>query len=419
MLNAAATPVLAPVNEDAGAPVGAVGTLVSSLVNLNPPSGGGLDNVTDADATAVTGIALTGTNGANGTWYFSTNNGGAWTAVSGATDGNALLLAADADTRLYFQANLNFNGTVTNAITFRAWDQSSGTAGSYVDSSTNGGSTAFSSAIDSANLTVQGVNDPPVAASDVLYVSNSTTVTLSLATLLGNDTDIDGLALTISPTPAPPFAAAADQFAVNPTLNGDGTFSFTTDASGGTVAAPVARTFTYTLSDGAGGTTVGTVTVNVLTVAPGNTVDIVDLSSLTNYQAAYIDARAGADTVTDGSGLSVLLGGVGADALTGNAGNDLLIGDDGNDDLTGGWQRRTSRGIGNNDSMNGGTAPRTCSTSPMARRHVTFTLVQACRIDLDNERHRQSRQQRHVHEHRGRHRHQPQRHDHRQQRAMM
>ena len=80
VLNAAATPVLSSVAEDAGAPVGAVGTLVSSLVNLNPPAGG-LDNVTDADSGAVTGIALTGTDNANGTWYYSTNNGGTWTAV--------------------------------------------------------------------------------------------------------------------------------------------------------------------------------------------------------------------------------------------------------------------------------------------------------------------------------------------------
>ena len=39
VLNAGATPVLAAENEDAGAPVGAVGTLVSSLVNLTPPVG--------------------------------------------------------------------------------------------------------------------------------------------------------------------------------------------------------------------------------------------------------------------------------------------------------------------------------------------------------------------------------------------
>ena len=74
VLNAGATPVLTAENEDAGVAVGAVGTLVSSLVNLNPPAGG-LDNVTDADSGALTGIALTATNTTNGTWFYSTNNG--------------------------------------------------------------------------------------------------------------------------------------------------------------------------------------------------------------------------------------------------------------------------------------------------------------------------------------------------------
>ena len=129
VLNAAATPVLQNVTEDAGGPIGAVGTLVSTLVNLNPPAGG-LDNVADADNGAVTGIALTGLNAVNGTWFYSTNGGANWTAVGVVSDSSALLLAADANTRLYFQPNANFNGTVTNAITFRAWDQSSGSAGS-------------------------------------------------------------------------------------------------------------------------------------------------------------------------------------------------------------------------------------------------------------------------------------------------
>ena len=47
-------------------------------------------------------------------------------------------------------------------------------------------------------FTITGSNENPVAAKDILYVSNSTTVTLSLSTLLGNDTDVDGLALRIS-----------------------------------------------------------------------------------------------------------------------------------------------------------------------------------------------------------------------------
>ena len=125
VLNSAATPVLAAENEDAGAPVGAVGTLVSSLVDLNPPAGG-LDNVTDADSGAVTGIALDGDVNDERSWWYSLDNGAHWTdvnAVSAVSNTNALLLAADADTRIYFQPNANFSGSISSAITFRAWDQ--------------------------------------------------------------------------------------------------------------------------------------------------------------------------------------------------------------------------------------------------------------------------------------------------------
>ena len=43
---------LASVHEDAGAPVGAVGTLISAMADLNPPAGG-QDNVTDPDGDGV------------------------------------------------------------------------------------------------------------------------------------------------------------------------------------------------------------------------------------------------------------------------------------------------------------------------------------------------------------------------------
>ena len=129
------------------------GTLVSSLVSLS----GGVNNVTDVDGT-VTGIALTGTGG-TGTWLYSTNGGTNWNPVGAVTDTSALLLAANAGTRLYFlPADPDFNGTINNAITFRAWDQSTGTNGqSGVDVSVNGTTTAFSTATDTANITIADV----------------------------------------------------------------------------------------------------------------------------------------------------------------------------------------------------------------------------------------------------------------------
>ncbi len=124
MLDATKSPVLSTIIEDAPAPVGAVGTLVSTLVDFASPAGQ-VDNVTDVDGTAL-GIALTGVTG--GTLWFSTNSGGLWTQVVSVSDASAILLAANATTRVYFQPSANSNGTVTNAITFRAWDQSTGTA---------------------------------------------------------------------------------------------------------------------------------------------------------------------------------------------------------------------------------------------------------------------------------------------------
>ena len=51
-------------------------------------------------------------------------------------------------------------GTITDAITFAAWDQTSGTAGTYADTTNNGGHYAFSTATDTVSMTI----DPAVGA---------------------------------------------------------------------------------------------------------------------------------------------------------------------------------------------------------------------------------------------------------------
>ncbi|MBP2300815.1 DUF4347 domain-containing protein [Azospirillum picis] len=151
------SPVLtAQSQSDTANPSGAVGTLVSQLVN-----GTGIANYTDADSNAP-GMALTATNASGGTWYYTTDGGSTWTAVGSVSTGSALLLKADASTRLYLKSNGTYSGTLNDAVTFRAWDGTAGTVGSRADTSTNGGSTAFSSATDTASLTVNTVNHAPV-----------------------------------------------------------------------------------------------------------------------------------------------------------------------------------------------------------------------------------------------------------------
>jgi len=372
ILSAAATPALASVNEDAGGPIGAVGTLVSSLVNLNPPAGG-LDNVSDADSGAATGIALTGVNAANGSWWYSTNGGANWAAVGTVSDTSALLLAADANTRVYFQANSNFSGTVTDGLTFRAWDQTSGTAGTTASTVTNGNSSAFSSATDTAGITVNAVNDNPVAAADRIIVSSSTLVTLSASSLLGNDTDIDGFALTITSVGSAVGISGLTLDAAN------GTISFTS----GSTAGATAGSFQYTVSDGAGGTATATATIDIRAVSSGNSTDTIDLSTAGTYQASFIDGRGGADDLTGGAGGDVFIGGSGngADTLLGSSGNDLLIGGDGNDALSGGAGNDVLRGgLGNGDTMDGGAGSEDLLDFSDGTLAVNFTLVQSAAL---------------------------------------
>lgn len=141
-----ASPTLSTVNEDA---VTNNGQLVSALNS----------SITDADTGAVLGgIAITSLKNGNGTWQFRLNNTGNWTSIDSASDSNALLLRpADA---VRFLPNAK-NATTAN-FQFRAWDQSSGSAGSTADASSNGGTSAFSSTANTASITVTAVNDAPV-----------------------------------------------------------------------------------------------------------------------------------------------------------------------------------------------------------------------------------------------------------------
>ncbi|MEG4216575.1 DUF4347 domain-containing protein, partial [Microcoleus sp. Pol14C6] len=147
------TVTLTNILEDSSAPTGAVGNLISSIAAIGT-------NITDPDIGAVAGIAITAAD-TNGSWFYTIDGGTTWNALGAVSNTNARLLTANANTRIYFQPNANYNGTVTNGITFRAWDTLSGTNGGTANSSTNGSSTVFSTATDTAAITVTPVNDKP------------------------------------------------------------------------------------------------------------------------------------------------------------------------------------------------------------------------------------------------------------------
>jgi len=120
VLDATKSPTLGTVAANLTAPTNG-STTGSVLVNSLIDHGGSLNNYTDAN-NDLAGIAITGVN-SNGTLYYSTNGGTSWAQLTGTVSAtSALTLAADANTRVYFKPNAGYAGTLSDAITFKAWD---------------------------------------------------------------------------------------------------------------------------------------------------------------------------------------------------------------------------------------------------------------------------------------------------------
>lgn len=107
---------LQPVSEDPGAPFGRVGTPVALLIDTD----GTLQNFSDSDGDPP-GIAVVATNLQGGTLWASTDNGDSWFVSTSVSEADPLLLTAGVS-RLYFQPDADFNGTISNLLTIRAWD---------------------------------------------------------------------------------------------------------------------------------------------------------------------------------------------------------------------------------------------------------------------------------------------------------
>ncbi|MDB5862777.1 MAG: hypothetical protein JWO70_583, partial [Betaproteobacteria bacterium] len=155
---------LTAINEDASANPG---TLVSALLS---------GHVTDGNSGASSGIAVTAVDNTNGAWQYSTTGGAAWIAFGTPGSSTARLLAADAGSYVRFVPAVNWNGAVAAGLTFRAWDQTSGTAGGTADTTANGGATAFSSSTAASGITVNAVNDAPSLSGGTLAAIDEDTI---------------------------------------------------------------------------------------------------------------------------------------------------------------------------------------------------------------------------------------------------
>jgi hypothetical protein len=69
------------------------------------------------------------------------------------------------------------------AITLRAWDRTSGSNGGTADTTTNGGTSAFSATSDTVALTVAALNDAPTRLLSSVPLANANEDSASVATI--------------------------------------------------------------------------------------------------------------------------------------------------------------------------------------------------------------------------------------------
>ncbi len=170
------------------------GTLVSAII-----ASAGANLITDADSGALTGIAVIAVDNSNGTWQYDKDGGSNFTAFPAVAENQAVLL--DGGAKIRFVPNANYFGTVDVGISFRAWDGTSGANGdTNVDTTTNGGTTAFSSATETAAIIVNAINDLPVFTSTAITEATpetpyNYTVTASDVENAGSDLKFSGITL--------------------------------------------------------------------------------------------------------------------------------------------------------------------------------------------------------------------------------
>ena len=193
-------------------------------------------------------------------------------------DGDALTVTS-VTAPSHGQASVNANGTVhyvSNANYF------GNDAFGYSVSDGHGGTASAT-----VTVHVQGVQDPPVAVDDTATTLEDTAGDINVLT---NDTDADGDALTVTSVGS----------AVNgtPTINSNGTVHFVPNPNFAGIGS-----FDYTVSDGHGGSDVGSVHV---TVTPVNDppVAVNDSGSTTAGVAVTLNVLAN-DTDIEGSALGV------------------------------------------------------------------------------------------------------------------
>ncbi|MBF0621417.1 MAG: tandem-95 repeat protein, partial [Magnetococcales bacterium] len=153
-------------------------------------------NQSDVDDASESGIAITYTDNTNGMWQYSLDSGSSWNDMDGLSDSNALTLAYMSGTYVRFVPNADWSGDA--GISFRAWDQTTGSDGTTTDASTVGGGSAFSETLIESSVTVYGSNDAPTLTIPGTYYTVDEDSDLTLTGLAIDDIDAGSEAVSVT-----------------------------------------------------------------------------------------------------------------------------------------------------------------------------------------------------------------------------
>ena len=179
--------------------------------------------------------------------------------LDGDTDAEGDPLAAAIDSGPAHASSFALNADGSFSYTH---DGSETTSDSFTYHANDG---ALDSYVATVTITVNPVNDAPVADNDAYGVNEGGTVSDVAPGVLAGDTDAEGTPLQALLVTGPSHAAAF-------TLNTDGSFSYTHDGS----EVPPVELFTYMANDGSLSSNVATVTI---TITPVDDAPVLDLDA--------------------------------------------------------------------------------------------------------------------------------------------
>ncbi|MBP2237161.1 hypothetical protein J2Z31_003675, partial [Sinorhizobium kostiense] len=283
----------------------------------------GSQTVGSNSATAISGISVADVDSSIVTTTLSVSNGKLTVGTGGGvTVGNN------------GTSTVTISGTLGQVnATLAALSYLSNANYSGADTLTVATSDGLLSDIETVAITVSApANAAPVVNDDVIVISTGTSVFLSAAWLLNNDTDADGDALSIAASSI--IGSLPSGWTITPVTAG-GTITGFNVSTGN---AKQAATLSYTVSDGQGHTSIAQLTIQTPSATANDGKNEIDLGS-SSYNYSYIDAKGHDDTLIANL------------TLTGTQGNDIFVGSDGDDNLDAGAGNNVLTGGAGSDAF--------------------------------------------------------------------